>query len=83
MHVLAAQWGFGELLWAMLVFFFWVMAIWLFITVVADIFMRRDIGGWHKAGWLLVVFVLPFFGVLIYLIARPAEVVRRAPQEPM
>jgi septation ring formation regulator EzrA len=44
----------------------------VFIGVFADIFRRRDISGWGKAGWLLLIFVLPFIGVLIYLIARPA-----------
>jgi len=52
--------------------------LWLFISVVADIFRRTDIGGWHKAVWLLVIFILPLIGILIYMIARPPEVERRA-----
>ena len=71
MQMLAYTWGLGEVLWAMLVFFFWVSAIWLFIWVVMDIFARPDIGGGAKAIWLLVVFLLPVLGGLIYLIARP------------
>lgn len=67
-----ADFDLGDLLWGMLVFFFWFMAIWVFIGVFADIFRRRDISGMGKAGWLLLIFVLPFIGVLIYLIARPA-----------
>jgi type VI protein secretion system component VasK len=66
-----AEWTLGDLLWSMLVFFFWFMAIWIFITIFADIFRRNDISGWGKAGWLLLLFVLPFLGALIYLIARP------------
>jgi uncharacterized membrane protein len=62
---------FGEILWSMLVFFFWFMAIWIFITIFADIFRRRDLSGWGKAGWILLLFILPFLGALIYLIARP------------
>jgi hypothetical protein len=62
---------FGEMLWTMLVFFFWMMAIWIFISLFADIFRRNDIGGWAKAGWILLLFVLPFIGALIYMIARP------------
>jgi Phospholipase_D-nuclease N-terminal len=73
MHVLAATWGLGEVLWAMLVFFFWVCAIFLFIWVVIDIFQRLDIGGGAKAIWLLVVFFLPVIGCVIYLIARPPQ----------
>jgi ABC-type multidrug transport system fused ATPase/permease subunit len=62
---------FGDIVWSMLIFFFWFMAIWIFITIFADIFRRRDISGWGKAGWILLIFIVPFLGALIYLIARP------------
>ncbi len=55
----------------MAVFFFWFMAIWIFITIFADIFHRRDLSGWAKAGWIFLLFVVPFLGALIYMIARP------------
>ena len=61
----------GDILWAMLAFFFWFMVIWIFIAVFADIFRRNDISGLGKAGWILLIFVLPFLGLLIYMIARP------------
>ena len=69
--MLATEWSFGNVLWAMLVFFFWFMAIWIFITVFADIFRRRDLSGWGKAGWVILIFIVPFLGAIIYLIARP------------
>jgi hypothetical protein len=69
--MLATEWSFGSVLWTMLVFFFWTMAIWIFISVFADIFRRNDLSGWAKAGWILLIFILPFFGTLIYVIARP------------
>jgi phospholipase D-like protein/putative oligomerization/nucleic acid binding protein len=62
---------FGDIVWGMIVFFFWFMAIWIFITIFADIFRRRDLSGWGKAGWILLIFIVPFLGALIYLIARP------------
>jgi uncharacterized membrane protein YhaH (DUF805 family) len=61
----------GGILWTMMVFFFWMMAIWMFIAIFADIFRRNDIHGWAKAGWILLIFVIPFLGILIYIIARP------------
>ena len=61
----------GDILWGMLVFFFWFMAIWIFITVFADIFRRNDLSGWGKAGWILLDLHRPVLGALIYLIARP------------
>jgi hypothetical protein len=69
--VLATEWNLGSVLWAMLVFFFWMMAIWIFISLFADIFRRNDLTGWAKAGWLLLIFIVPFLGCLIYMIARP------------
>ena len=69
--MLAYEWTFGSVLWAMIVFFFWFMLIWMFIGVFADIFRRNDLTGWGKAGWLLLIFIVPLFGILIYLIARP------------
>jgi competence protein ComGC len=62
---------FGEILWSMLIFFFWFMAIWIFIMIFADIFRRNDLSGVAKAGWIILIFILPFIGAMIYLIARP------------
>jgi hypothetical protein len=65
-----ADFPFLEFLWAMIVFFAWVAWIWIVITVFIDLFRRHDIGGWGKAGWVVFVIVLPFLGVLVYLIAQ-------------
>jgi uncharacterized membrane protein len=69
--VLFAETTFLDVFWYMLVFFLWIMFFWVFISVVADIFRRDDIHGWKKAGWLLLIIVLPLLGILIYVIARP------------
>ena len=61
----------GQVLWAMLAFFFWFMIIWMFIAIFADIFRREDLSGWGKAGWIFLIFILPFLGILIYVISRP------------
>jgi Phospholipase_D-nuclease N-terminal/Short C-terminal domain len=58
------------LIWTLEVFFL-VLAIWVFIAIFADIFGRTDIHGGAKAGWILLIFILPFIGCLIYIIARP------------
>ena len=68
-----ADWTFGDFLWGMLVFLFWFMAIWIFITVFADIFRRSDLSGWGKAGWVLLIFILPFLGALIYIGTRSVD----------
>jgi hypothetical protein len=59
-----------DLFWTMFLFFLWVVWFWLLITVFADIFRSDDLSGWGKAGWVLLTILLPYLGVLIYLIGR-------------
>jgi uncharacterized membrane protein YcjF (UPF0283 family) len=67
---IAADYPFLDVLWTIIIFFCWVIWIWIVITVFIDVFRRHDIGGWHKAAWVVFVIVLPFLGVLVYLIAQ-------------
>jgi Short C-terminal domain/Phospholipase_D-nuclease N-terminal len=68
--LLANEYPFLDVFWTMIIFFAWVAWLWTVFTVFADVFRRDDIGGWGKAGWVVLVIVLPFLGVLIYLIAQ-------------
>ena len=68
--MLAADYPFLDIFWTMFIFFLFVIWIWILITVFADIFRRRDIGGGMKALWIIFVIVLPYLGVLVYLIAN-------------
>ena len=63
--------SFGDVLWSMLILFFWVMAIWMFIAIFTDIIRRNNLSGWGKAAWIILLFIVPFFGALIYIVARP------------
>ena len=67
---LAASYPFLDVLWSMVIFFAFVIWIWLLITVFADVFRRHDIGGGMKAIWIIFVILLPYLGVLVYLIAE-------------
>ena len=78
--VLAADYPFLDILWTMLVFFGWVIWFWLLITVFSDLFSRHDISGWGKAGWIVLVVLLPYLGVFIYLIAQGKEMAERRAQ---
>lgn len=66
----ASSYGFLNVLWDILIIFAWVLFIWIAITVFIDIFRRRDMSGWAKALWVIVIVLLPWIGVLIYLIAN-------------
>ncbi|MFL5684924.1 MAG: SHOCT domain-containing protein [Chloroflexota bacterium] len=63
--------SFGDIFWSFVAFFFWFMAIWIFITIFGDIFRRNDLTGGMKAVWIIVLCILPFLGAIIYMVARP------------
>ena len=56
--------------WTMLWFFLFVIWIWLLIAIFGDIFRSDDLSGWGKAFWTIFIVVLPYLGVLVYMIAR-------------
>jgi hypothetical protein len=77
MLVLASDYPFLDVFWTILIFMCWVIWIWMVIMVLIDIFSRHDLSGWGKAGWVVLIIVLPFIGVLIYLIAYSAGIAER------
>ena len=70
MTLAAADFGTGEVFWSFLWFFLWIIWIWMLIIVFTDIFRSQDLSGWAKALWTIFVLVIPYLGVLVYLIAR-------------
>ncbi len=63
---------FWEVLWAsFIVLFVFVPLVMLWVFALVDLFSRRDIRGWAKVLWLLLIIFLPLFGPLIYLLVRP------------
>jgi predicted membrane channel-forming protein YqfA (hemolysin III family) len=68
--------------WIVMVFF-WVLVIWMFVAIFTDIFRRRDLSGIAKALWIFLIFILPLLGILIYMIARPADATREQDMELM
>jgi hypothetical protein len=76
--ILAADYPFLNILWSMILFFAWVIWIWMMIIILSDVFRRNDISGWGKAAWIVFLIVLPFLGVLVYLIAQHDGMTRRS-----
>lgn len=77
MLITASSYPFLNILWTTLIFFAWVIFIWIAITVLIDVFRRHDISGWGKAGWVILIVILPWIGVLIYLIANHTGMANR------
>jgi hypothetical protein len=74
---------FLDVFWYSILFFFWIMAIWIFIALISDVIRRDDLSGGGKAGWIVFMIILPFIGCLTYIIVRPkvtAQDVRLATQ---
>jgi predicted permease len=74
---------FLDIFWYSILFFFWIMAIWIFIALISDVLRRDDLSGGAKAAWIIFMIILPFIGCLTYIIVRPkvtAQDVRMAAQ---
>jgi Short C-terminal domain/Phospholipase_D-nuclease N-terminal len=68
--IAASNYPFLNILWTTLIFFAWVIFIWIAITVLIDVFRRKDLSGWAKAAWVIFVVIIPWIGVLVYLIVN-------------
>ena len=76
-----AEFTFGQALLTVLEIFLFVAWFWILITVISDLFRDHEVSGWAKAGWVLVLLIMPFLGTLIYLIARGGGMRERAIHE--
>ena len=72
-----------DVIWTMLIFFLFIAWIWVLISVVADIFRSDDMGGFAKALWVIFVIIIPWLGVLVYLIARGDSMAQRGMDDAM
>ena len=80
--VLAADYPFLDVFWTMILFFAWVISIWMMVLILSDVFRRDDIAGLAKAAWVVFMILLPFLGVLIYLIAHGKGMTERRVKDP-
>jgi general stress protein CsbA len=78
---LAADYPFLNILWSMIIFFAWVAWIWVLIVIIGDLFRRHDTSGWTKALWVIFMIVLPFIGVLTYLIVNGQGMAERSARQ--
>ena len=64
----------GAIFWFVLL----VAWFWLVISILTDLFRDHTLSGWAKGLWCLFVILLPWLGVLVYLIARGGGMHERA-----
>jgi hypothetical protein len=59
-----------NLFWTTMWFFLFVAWIVVLMRIIGDVFSSPDLSGMAKAFWTLFLIVLPWLGVVVYLIAR-------------
>ena len=69
---------FGEVLLWSFWFFIWVAAFMVWFRCIFDLFGDRELSGWGKAGWAVLLIFVPLLGALIYLIVRGKSMTERA-----
>ena len=78
--VLADDFGSGQVFVDLLMFVLFFIWIWLLIVVFSDLFRSHDLSGWSKALWVIGIILLPYLGVLLYLIVRGHKMAEHAQQ---
>ncbi|MFI5637352.1 SHOCT domain-containing protein [Streptomyces goshikiensis] len=63
--------------WTVMWIFLWVLWLILLFRIIVDVFRDHEMNGWIKALWLLFIILIPFLGVLVYVIARGRDMGRR------
>ena len=67
---LTTTFGSGDILLFMLEFFLFIIWFWLLVAIFGDLFRDNETGGGVKALWVVLLILLPFLGILLYLIVR-------------
>lgn len=52
------------------IIFLFIIWIWLLVSVLSDLIRRKDIGGFGKVAWIILLLVLPYLGVFAYLLTQ-------------
>lgn len=62
--------SFLETFWSIAIFFLYLSYLIVLFQIVSDLFRDRELSGWLKALWFLLLLVVPVLTALVYLITR-------------
>ena len=69
--------SFWDFLWYTLVIFAFVAYLMVLFAILSDLFRDRELSGWWKAVWIVLLLFLPWITALVYLIARSKGMAQR------
>jgi ABC-type multidrug transport system fused ATPase/permease subunit len=73
--------SFWEAIWLIFVSFVFITVLMMLFSVIVDLFRDDSLSGWAKAAWVVFLIIVPFFGLLVYLIARGRGMTERSIKE--
>ena len=62
--------SFWQWFWLLVWSFFFVCYLMILFHIIADLFRDRELSGWWKAVWMVLLIIFPFLTAFVYLIAR-------------
>jgi len=68
--MILADISFSDVLWSMIVFFFFIIFLWMIFGIITDIFRSDDLSGGAKALWCIFLIFFPWLMIFVYLIVR-------------
>lgn len=71
--MLAYDYPLLSVIWTLIAIAIMIVVVFFIIFCLVDDFRRTDHHGWAKAGWLILILIIPIIGAIIYVIARPAS----------
>ena len=69
--------GFWQWFWLLMVTYFFVALLVALFHIVLDLFRDRELSGWWKALWFLILIAFPILGAIAYLAVRGRSMAER------
>jgi hypothetical protein len=69
--------GFWQWFWLLVVTYFFVALLVALFQIVVDLFRDKQLSGWWKALWMLILIAFPILGAVAYLAIRGRSMAER------